>query len=137
MYVSKQELTTNELLVLSSELRRHEKSLAIAYLMLLGGHLGVHRFYLKRTGTAITQLVLFLGAILLYFGFAVLEVLFPESLIPLIPLCLVFLCGGTLAVWMLVDLFLIPHMVREWNERTEHQLMHQLVALRRPPQNLN
>ena len=49
--LTKQELSLNELMVFSSELRRAEKSAAIAYLMLLGGHLGLHRFYLKKKGT--------------------------------------------------------------------------------------
>ncbi|WP_094096349.1 NINE protein [Paenibacillus physcomitrellae] len=134
----KRELTAQELLVLNSEMERQEKSLALAYLMLLGGHLGVHRFYLKKTGTAVVQLILFLAALLLYFLFAVLQGIYPEDEFSgLLPLLLSVLCGIILTVWIIIDLFLIPRMIREWNDRTEQELIRQLMTFRRPPHTPN
>ena len=58
--------------------------------LLLGG-LGAHRFYLGHTGTAIVQLIL--GVL----GFVV------------------FVTWPILWIWLLVDLFLVPGMVRAKN----------------------
>lgn len=66
MQLNKRDLSVNELMVLNSELRDSEKSLGIAYLMLIGGHLGIHRFYLKQKKTALGQLSLFVSAVLFY-----------------------------------------------------------------------
>lgn len=71
------------------------KSVGASYLIwfFLGG-LGVHRFYLGRTGSGIAQLLLgLLGWLPLFLGWIV------------------------LAMWLLVDAFLIPSIAREENER--------------------
>ncbi|ROT94762.1 TM2 domain-containing protein [Altererythrobacter sp. FM1] len=71
----------------------NKKSAGVAYLLcIVFGGLGAHRFYLGATGTAVAQLVLwFLGWVT------------------------VFLAWIPLGIWVLVDLFLIPGMVREKN----------------------
>lgn len=79
--------------------------MGVAYLLwfFLGGF-GVHRFYLGRTGSAIAILLLtVVGAMLTYVvvGFIVL----------LVPL-----------VWLLVDLFLIPGIVRQHNNNLIQQI---------------
>lgn len=145
MRLTKYDLSVNELMLLNSELRSAEKSLALAYLMLIGGHLGVHRFYLKRFGTAIAQLVLFLLALALYVILVVMVEMasydfydYEWSGGPIAMLVLLILAGGTLFVWVIVDLFLIPRMVREWNERVERELLDELARMRAatppPPQ---
>ena len=70
----------------------NKKSVGAAYVLCicLGG-LGAHRFYIGRTGTAAIQLVLGL------LGFVV------------------FITWIPLWIWLLIDLFLIPGMVREKN----------------------
>ncbi|WP_293405341.1 TM2 domain-containing protein [Phenylobacterium sp.] len=76
-----------------------KKSTGVAYLLwiFLGG-VGAHRFYLGRTGSGIAMLALtILGwALLLAAGF---------GLLFLVPL----------GIWLLVDLFTIPGMVRSHN----------------------
>ncbi|WP_223067294.1 NINE protein [Paenibacillus caui] len=136
MAILKQDLTTNELLVLNSELQSHEKSLAIAYLMLIGGHLGIHRFYLRRTGTAVAQLVLFLAATFFYIAFLVLTGL-ESYLLSMVFLVLLLGCAAVLTVWIIVDLFLIPGMVRSWNARAEQEIMERIVQYRSSPQASN
>jgi TM2 domain-containing membrane protein YozV len=74
------------------------KSMAVAYALLIFlGQLGLHRFYLGRVGSGITQLLL--GVI----GWATVIVVI--GFVPLI----------VLWIWLLVDLFLTAGMVREAN----------------------
>lgn len=78
--------------------QRPPKDVAVAYVLaiFLGGF-GVHQFYLRRAGSGVTQLLLTLvgGATAwLYVGLLLLAAVF---------------------VWVVVDLFLIPAMVREAN----------------------
>src|SRR3546814_218169 len=68
--VTKSELSIQQLLLLNSEMKHAEKSLGLAFLMLLGGHLGLHRFYLKRFTSGTIQLVLFIVATISYFVFS-------------------------------------------------------------------
>lgn len=76
----------------------NKKSPLIAYLLwFFLGMLGAHRFYLGRTGSAIAMLVLTLVA------FVMMLVLIGHLLI-FIPF-----------IWMIVDAFLIPGMVRDFN----------------------
>lgn len=127
--MDKRDLTLNELMVFQSEVRAHEKSAAIAYLMLVGGHLGVHRFYLKRTGTAIAQLILFLvatgGYALTVLGSAV-----ESEALMLFSLLLLVIPGLVLFIWIIVDLFLMPRMVREYNEKVEQHIIAQIIQHR-------
>lgn len=83
----------------------NRKSTGVAYLLwfFLGGF-GGHRFYLGQTGTAIAQLLLLvLGwlTVVVVVGF--------------------FLLAG-LGIWVLVDAFLIPGIVREQNLRLADKL---------------
>lgn len=77
---------------------RQEKSMAAAYVLLIFlGQFGIHRFYVGKVGTAITQLLLGVvgwGTTWLVVGF--------------IPL-------GLLWIWLFVDLFLTAGLVRKAN----------------------
>jgi TM2 domain-containing membrane protein YozV len=76
-----------------------KKSVGVAYLLwFFTGGLGGHRFYLGRTGSAVTQLILsVLGWILIFAGGLGLLLLAP------------------LGLWLLIDLFLIPGIASERN----------------------
>lgn len=68
----------------------NKKSLGVAYLLwFFFGLIGGHRFYLKRTGTAIAMLVL----------------------------CVTIVGIPIAVIWSLVDAFLIPEMARDYNNR--------------------
>ncbi len=77
------------------------KEAGIAYVLAIFlGTLGIHRFYLGRVGSAIAMLALTLlsGPLMLAFGLGIVAWL-------------------GVAIWWVIDLFLIPGMVREENQR--------------------
>lgn len=78
----------------------NKKSAAVAYLLLLFvGLFGAHRFYLGRTGSAIAMLVLAMVSLLL-------------------TLVVIGLFGiVALYAWVFVDLFLVPGIVRDFNNK--------------------
>jgi TM2 domain-containing membrane protein YozV len=78
----------------------NKKSTGVAYLLwLFFGMLGVHRFYLGSSGSGAAILILTLVSILLSFVGIGLVLIF----IPMI--------------WVFIDLFLIPGIAREYNNR--------------------
>ncbi|PYI56991.1 NINE protein [Paenibacillus flagellatus] len=126
---NKQDLTLTELMVLNSELKSAEKSTAIAYLMLLGGHLGLHRFYLKRPGTGALQLVLFLLSVVFYFVLSVGAALESDAII-IASTILLILPALALFIWVIVDLFLLPGMLREYNAGVEQDIVQEILRHR-------
>ena len=74
------------------------KSIFLSYVLwfFLGG-LGLHRFYLQRTGSAVILILL-----------TIFSVATALAYIGLVGLVIV-------GIWLLVDLFLIPGMVNSWN----------------------
>ncbi|MFF2094228.1 NINE protein [Paenibacillus sp. NPDC058174] len=129
--MNRSDLTLNELLVFNSEMKNVEKSAAIAYLMLIGGHLGVHRFYLKKKVSAIIQLVLFLLASGGYIFFGFMTAFIDEGIgsvaLFVVSLVLFLVPAIALLIWIIVDLCLISRMVREYNSVLEHQLVEQII----------
>ncbi len=97
-------------MTMSKDLQKHmayesnRKSVGIAYLLWFLGFFGMHRFYSGNIKTGVAQLVLFLTGV----GVAV-----------LIP-------------WLIVDLFLIPGMVRERNLETMRMLDFDTEEQREP-----
>lgn len=77
-----------------------KKSVFVAYLLwfFLGG-VGAHRFYLKRTGSAIAMLVIWLLSW------------------PLLLIAIGYLGFLAIGIWWLVDAILIPGIVRDFNVR--------------------
>jgi len=77
-----------------------KKSLPVAYILWwFLGAFGAHRFYMGRTGSAVAMLVIMLLS-------------FPLALV-----FIGFLGFMAIGVWWLVDAFLIPGIVREFNLR--------------------
>jgi TM2 domain-containing membrane protein YozV len=125
---SKHDLTTTELLILQSEMRSVEKSLGVAFLMLLGGHLGLHRFYLQRKGSGAAQLVLFILCAVFYLLIGMFSVQ-SEALTTIVSLILGALVLA-LVIWVIVDACLLSGMTRAWNEQAEQDIIRRIVDIR-------
>ena len=87
-------LTTEQQTLVEQRLSNEKKSTGVAYLVwFFLGSLGVHRFYLGRTGSGVAMLLLTVfGVMTVYFVIGA------------------FLLIGV-GIWLLVDAFLIPGMV--------------------------
>lgn len=83
----------------------NKKSVGVAYLLwFFFGMLGVHRFYLKENGTAIAILILTIVSIILM----IVAIGFIIILIP--------------ALWVFIDIFLIPGITRKYNTTLANNL---------------
>ncbi len=83
----------------------NKKSTAVAYLLLIFiGAFGAHRFYLNQTGTAIALLLITLSSLLL--------------MLVLIGFFTIWISW----LWVLVDLFLVPGLVRNHNNKLAQEL---------------
>lgn len=112
----------------------------MAFLMLLMGHLGVHRFYLKRYVSGAVQLGLILLVFISYIGFAILLGLDSEmgsdtySIPGLLALGVFLLTALGLTVWVIVDACLLNGMVKRWNAELEQSIIREIVQYRNPQQ---
>ncbi|PYE88411.1 TM2 domain-containing protein [Phyllobacterium leguminum] len=98
-------LSVQQQMLIEQRITNEAKSTGAAYLLwvFLGG-LGGHRFYLGRTGTAFVQLLLcILGWATVAIGIGIVLLI-------------------VLAMWVLVDAFLIPGMVQEQKDNLRSSL---------------
>jgi hypothetical protein len=131
--MTKNDLTANELMLLQSELNQNEKSSALAYLMLLGGHLGVHRFYLKRFVTGSIQLGLFFCALISYIVLLVINSKDVKELTDFtwFPLVFMLLFGLSLFIWIVIDACNLGRYVKEWNQVIEQKTIEEILSYRK------
>lgn len=107
MSYSTSNLTTEELLYVNSEVEKRKPNLLVAYLLwfFLGGF-GGHRFYFKKTGSAVAMILLIVASFVLTFIFIGI---------------FGFLVSG---IWVLVDAFLIPG----WQQREIEAIERETIA---------
>jgi TM2 domain-containing membrane protein YozV len=105
-------LSTQEQILIEQRVTNEAKSAGVAYLLwFFFGALGAHRFYLGRTGSGIAQLLLFI------FGWMTIMIAVGAVLLV------------ALAIWVLVDAFLIPGMIQAHKGEIRKQLgMDVLIA---------
>lgn len=104
-------LDTQQQILIEQRVTNDAKSPVIAYLLLvfLGGF-GAHRFYLGKTGTAVTILILWvLGWVTAVIG---------------VGLILLLVVG----IWAFVDLFLIPGMIKADQQALRQKLAYEMGA---------
>lgn len=116
--------------MLRSETSLCGKSLTLCYLLVLAGHLGIHRFYMKQYKSASLQLLLFVLAATTYMAARTCLQDLDSEMLYYGLLAVFWIIAGGLSVWIVIDLFLIPGMVKRWNERVERDLKAQIIALR-------
>ncbi|MDR6225772.1 TM2 domain-containing protein [Desmospora profundinema] len=107
----KSQLDSKSLSIAQTELENQKKTNLVAYLLwFFVGYFGAHRFYVGRTGSGITMLLLFLfGAILSVF---------------LIGIPMMIAVG----IWVIVDAFLLYRYVQEENIKKEREILTALAA---------
>ncbi|CAM3691375.1 TM2 domain-containing protein [Paracoccus yeei] len=104
-------LDTHQQMLIEQRISNEAKSPLLAYLLLIFvGGLGIHRFYLGRTGSGVAMLLLLiLGAVTLPIGVGLILLL-------------------ALGIWMLADLFLIPGMVNQQRDLLRQSLRSEFAA---------
>jgi TM2 domain-containing membrane protein YozV len=96
----KSNLDTRELLILDSEVKSQGKNMVVAYILwYFLGIVGGHRFYMKKTGTAVAQLIISITVIGMVVTF----------------------------IWWVIDAFLLHTWVKEHNHTLENQMIDQLL----------
>ncbi|WP_018750055.1 NINE protein [Paenibacillus sanguinis] len=139
MTFNKSDLSTTEMMLLNSEMNKREKSLVLAYLMLLAGHLGVHRFYMKRIVSGIIQLCLFVLVLVFYFvfliSFEIESYNSPDTMYYLVWMMGLLVTGLGLTIWVIIDACMLPGMVQSWNQRVEQSLIAEIVSHRTGAEN--
>jgi TM2 domain-containing membrane protein YozV len=102
----KNRLDARQLMVVESEVRNQGKNMIVAYVLwYFLGIFGGHRFYMKKTGSAVAQLILTITIIGIIIN----------------------------AVWWIVDAFLVHTWVRDYNRELEYRLVSQMIAQQDPP----
>lgn len=102
----KSRLDTRELLLLESEVKNQGKNMIVAYVLwYFLGVFGAHRFYMKKTGSAIAMLILSI------------------TLVGMI----------VTGIWVIVDVFLVHAWVRDHNRALEYRLINELLHRQAPP----
>lgn len=106
-------LSTQQQMLIEQRVTNEAKSTGAAYLIwLFLGMLGGHRFYLGRTGSAVTQLLMFIiGWVTAIIGVGLFIL-------------------GILGLWVLVDAFLIPGMIQSHKDKVRQDLsMNAMLAV--------
>jgi len=97
------QLTNEERILVNSEVEKNGKSMVVAYLLaIFFGTLGIHRFYLGKKGSGLAML-----------------------LITVLTLGIGVLVTG---IWTIVDLFLIPGMIKDNHDSIERSVAESIVS---------
>ena len=105
-------LDTQQQILIEQRVNNEAKSPLLAYLLLIFvGMLGVHRFYLGKTGSGIVMLALLVVGMftLPMGGFGLILI-------------------GALGLWLLIDLFLIPGMINAQRREMRDVMTRELAA---------
>jgi TM2 domain-containing membrane protein YozV len=103
--------------LVETRLANEKKSMVLAYILwFFFGTFGGHCFYLGKTGQGIIRLAAFVVA---------LAMMMSGSLAASHYATIIFV---VLAIWVLVDLFLIPRMIRQDTEQRRERLEHLLFS---------
>ncbi|MCX8282450.1 NINE protein [Phyllobacterium sp. 0TCS1.6C] len=104
-------LTTQDRMLIEQRVTNDAKSTGAAYVIwFFLGTLGMHRFYLGRTGSGAIMLILFIiGAVTAVAGVGLIIL-------------------GLLGLWALIDAFLIPGMVQKQKEQVRQRLTKEALT---------
>ena len=98
--MKKSQLDARELLLMESEIKNQGKNMVVAYILwYFLGLFGAHRFYIKKTGSAVTQLILSI------------------TIVGLI----------ATSIWWIVDAFLVHTWVKDHNRVVENHIIDNIL----------
>jgi len=106
MVALKSRLDTRQLMLLESEIKNQGKNMVLAYVLwYFLGIFGGHRFYMKKTGSAVAMLILSITLV------------------------------GMIAtwIWWVVDAFLLHTWIKEHNRALEYQIVNGMLSQQQPP----
>jgi hypothetical protein len=114
-------LSEHELSTVDSELAKYKKSTGVAYVLwfFLGG-LGIHKFYIGKTGMGIFYLLL-IGGLIVGGITGISKEMEPAMIIA-------GSCGLVLGILLLVDLFTIPRQIRRAYIQAERQILSEIKS---------
>jgi len=117
----KRNLSEHELSILDSELAKYKKSISLAYVLwfFLGG-LGIHKFYIGKTGMGIFYLLL-VGGLIVGTITGTSKEMEPAMIIA-------GSCGLVLGILLLIDLFTIPRQIRRTYIQAERQILTKIKS---------
>ena len=123
----KQKLTDKQLMILNSEMEKHKKSTAVAYLLwVFLGSLGIHKFYIGKSGWgAVNLLIGVVGWITAFTGGLAALANDVESTYKLGAIGL--LCFFLLVIMLFIDLFTIPRQIKNKYEAEEKRVISDLL----------
>jgi TM2 domain-containing membrane protein YozV len=123
---AEQELSWSQKRALDDAYDRNKKSMVAAYaLAVFFGALGVHRLYLGRNRSGYLMLGLWLAGFILAVAASA---GFQDTDVGLICDCTAGLMMISVWIWVVVDLFLIPAMLRTFNADLAEQLRKDITA---------
>ena len=135
----KRDLSDHELSVLNSEMEKHKKSTAIAYVLwFLFGTLGIHKFYIGKIKAGVLYFILgIIGWICLLSGIILAgATIGPKQEITEAGfagigagLFILVVCGIILTILLLIDLFTIPGQIRKTYEKAERKIVARIKGV--------
>ena len=120
----KSELSDHQMAVLQSEMEKHRKSAGWAYVLFFFlGTLGIHKFYIGKTGWGVAYLIL---GIVGWFSMFLFIGLSSDSERGMGAGIIAIIFLSVLAVLFLIDLFTIPRQIRKTYEEIEIRIANKL-----------
>jgi len=134
------DLNEKEILLFRSEMEYQGKSSKLAYILLIAGLFGAHRFYLNKVETACAQVALSVLAVIAYIAMVVTssisELEGNTTFTPAVTFSLLIFLATLLAIiiWLIVDLVKMPKMLGVINKEVEQQLIEKIINMRKQPE---
>lgn len=122
----KEELSSEQLSIVQSEMQRKQKNVAVAFILwFFLGWAGAHRFYTDRIGSGIAMLGLNICGVICYFiGLALLSVILGFLILPI-----GFILSLAFLVWWIVDAVKLQDVINYMNAQIEADIINSVKKM--------